>query len=163
MRFKGRQYKPRHEWRRCRNVCERCCVFRTLLVFRKHRSLDTDNQVIADDEGRGRGGIEFTYEFQLSDINPSRCTYRGGKEEGGDGDERRGWAPFTQRFSTISVSYRRECDRWRVCLCVCITRWFEVQWKQEERRERCDGWCVSRERSTRRWALRGRTTRGSIY
>lgn len=61
-----------------------CCVFRTLLVFRKHRSLDTDNQVIADDEGRGRGGIEFTYEFQLSDINPSRCTdvQRGRKREG---------------------------------------------------------------------------------
>lgn len=141
-----------------------CCVFRTLLVFRKHRSLDTDNQVIADDEGRGRGASSSrtSFNYQILTLLDVRM-YRGEGRGRGWRREMSGWAPFTQRFSTISVSYRRECDRWRVCLCVCITRWFEVQWKQEERRERCDGWCVSRERSTRRWALRGRTTRGSIY
>lgn len=122
MRFKGRQYKPRHEWRRCRNVCERCCVFRTLLVFRKHRSLDTDNQVIADDEGRGRGGIEFTYEFQLSDINPSRCTdvQRGRKREGMEMRDVGG--RLLLRDSQRSLSHTAESVIGGVCVCACVSQ-----------------------------------------
>lgn len=50
--------------------------------FQEHRSLDTDNQVIADDEGTGRGRrASSSRTFQLSDINPSRYTYRGRKRE----------------------------------------------------------------------------------
>lgn len=55
----------------------------TAVSFQEHRSLDTDNQVIADDEGTGRGrrASSSHIEFQLSDINPSRYTYRGRKRE----------------------------------------------------------------------------------
>ena len=72
---KARQYKPG----KCRSavwdVCPR--VFPpSVRSFRKHsRTLDTHNQVIADDAGTSSGT------FQLSAINPRREMHMGNKRE----------------------------------------------------------------------------------
>lgn len=121
MRFKGRQYKPRHEWRRCRNVCERCCVFRTLLVFRKHRSLDTDNQVIADDEGRGRGASSSrtSFNYQILTLLDVR-TEEGRKREGMEMRDVGG--RLLLRDSQRSLSHTAESVIGGVCVCACVSQ-----------------------------------------